>query len=67
MQMSDDLKKKYNSHVAADVMYPATCEQISTACGNMSEFNEEEKMWFMKALPHGTYKTAADVNRAVGI
>jgi len=33
----------------------------------MSEFSTEEKQWFLKALPHGTYPTPADVNRAVGL
>ncbi|MBI3859463.1 MAG: hypothetical protein HY296_04395 [Thaumarchaeota archaeon] len=66
-QMTPDLKKKYTSHIASDVMYPASCDQIMAACEGMSEFTSEEKAWFGKTLPHGKYQSAADVNRAVGI
>ncbi len=67
MDLSPQLKQKYASHVRSDVMYPASCEQIVNACNNMSEFKTEEKAWFAKALPHGTYKSASDVSKAVGI
>ena len=67
MEMTPQLKEKYTSHIGSDVMYPASCEQIVNACNNMSEFNSEEKAWFAKTLPHGTFKDAAAVNRAVGI
>jgi len=48
-------------------MYPATCSDVVEACGNMSEFTKEEKTWFSKNLPHGTFKSADEVKRAVGI
>ena len=67
MALSPQLKQKYAAHIGSDVMYPASCEQIVTACSNMSEFKADEKAWFAKALPHGTFKSAADVKRAVGI
>ena len=67
MDLSPQLKQKYQEHIGSDVMYPASCEQIVNACNNMSEFNAEEKAWFAKALPHGSYLSASDVNRAVGI
>ncbi len=67
MDLSPQLKQKYTAHVGSDVKYPASCDQIATACNGMSEFSTEEKQWFLKALPHGTYPTPADVNRAVGL
>ena len=67
MDLSPQLKEKYAAHVGSDVTYPASCEQIVSACNNMDEFSGEEKQWFAKTLPHGVYSTAADVNRAVGI
>ncbi len=67
MEMNPQLKEKYMAHIGSDVMYPASCEQIVNACNNMSEFTADEKAWFAKALPHGSFKSAADVNRAVGI
>ena len=48
-------------------MYPASCSDIMTACSGMSEFSKGEKDWFAKALPHGTFNTAADVRKAVGV
>ena len=67
MDMSPQLKEKYTAHIGSDVAYPASCEQIVNACNNMSEFSADEKAWFAEALPHGNFKSAADVNRAVGI
>ena len=60
-------KKKYSAHIGDDVMYPASCNDIMTACSGMSEFSKSEKDWFAKALPHGTFSTAADVRKAVGV
>lgn len=67
MEMSTELKEKYNSHIGSDVEYPASCEAIVTACNGMSEFSADEKAWFSKTLPHGTYSSAADVSKAVGL
>jgi len=60
-------KKKYSAHIGDDVMYPASCNDIMTACSGMSEFSKAEKDWFAKALPHGTFSTAAEVRKAVGV
>ena len=67
MQLTTTLKTKYSSHIGADVEYPTTCTDLVTACNNMSEFSGEEKEWFSKALPHGSYKTPEEVKKAVGI
>jgi len=67
VELTTALKKKYSAHIGADVMYPASCNDIMTACSGMSEFSKAEKDWFGKALPHGTFSTAADVKKAVGV
>ena len=35
------------------------------ACSNMSEVGTEDKEWFGKTLPEGTYSTPEDVVKAV--
>jgi len=67
MALSPALKKKYGEHIGQDVMYPATCNDIITACNGMSEFSKQEKTWFAENLPHGTYNSADAVKRAVGV
>ncbi len=67
MEMTSELKTRVAAHVKDDVGYPATCGDLVTACNNMSEFSQGEKDWFAKALPHGTFKSPDEVNRAVGI
>ncbi len=67
MALSPALKKKYGEHIGQDVMYPATCNDIITACSGMSEFSKQEKAWFTENLPHGTFNNADEVKRAVGV
>lgn len=58
-------KAKTIEHIKAHVGYPATRDQLVQACNNMSEFSAEDKAWFAKALPKGTFKTANDVIKAL--
>ena len=67
MELTQELKNKYAAHIGDDVSYPATCSDLVTACNNMSEFSSDEKTWFSEALPHGSFNTAEDVKRAVGV
>jgi len=67
VELTTAQKKKYSAHIGDDVTYPASCNDIMTACSGMSEFSRTEKDWFGKALPHGTFSTAADVRKAVGV
>ncbi len=67
MALSPALKKKYGEHIGHDVMYPASCNDIITACSGMSEFSKQEKAWFTENLPHGTFQNADEVKRAVGV
>jgi len=61
------LKQKYSAHIGDDVTYPASCNDIVEACSGMSDFSKAEKDWFIKALPHGTFSSAAEVRKAVGV
>ncbi len=68
MEMSSGLKTKLNAHVGTHVdKYPADCNDLVMACNNLSEFTSEEKEWFSKALPHGTFNSPDDVKRAINL
>ncbi len=69
MEMSADLRTKLNEHVGMHVEggYPADCNSLVMACNNLSEFTSEEKEWFSKTLPHGTFNSPDDVKKALHI
>jgi hypothetical protein len=69
MEMSPALKTKLNEHVGMHVEggYPATCSALVESCNNMNEFTTEEKDWFAKALPHGTFNSPDEVKKAISI
>jgi hypothetical protein len=69
MEMSPALRTKFNAHVGTHVEggYPATCSAVVEACSNMHEFTQEEKDWFSKALPHGTFNSADEVRKAINL
>lgn len=62
MQNVDGAKKHLSEHQS----YPATCADLVKECDNLSDFSEEDKMWFKQNLPHGQYQSADDVTKAVG-
>lgn len=53
-------------HLKAHQQYPATKAELVAACGNLSDFSEEDKKEFMEKLPEGTYNSADDVIKALG-
>lgn len=53
-------------HIRNHVEYPATSQDLVTACSGLSEFSEEDKEWFRTHLPAGTYATPEDVLTALG-
>ena len=65
MVMTAALKAKYSDHIGKDVTYPADCNDLVTACEGMSEFSAGEKDWFTKTLPHGMFKNANEVKKAI--
>jgi hypothetical protein len=57
--------KKVESHLKEHQKYPATRAELLEACKGLVDFNEGEKTWFAEHLPEGTYKSAADVMKAL--
>lgn len=54
-------------HLREHQQYPASREELIRECDSLSDFSEEDKKWFMEKLPEGTYKSADEVVRALGI
>ncbi|MBI4416885.1 MAG: hypothetical protein HY557_07875 [Euryarchaeota archaeon] len=52
-------------HLKHDVQYPANKKAVVAACNNMSDYPMEDRDWFMKNLPEGTYKGPDDVLKAL--
>lgn len=66
MELTSNLRAKFMEHVGKDVeTYPATCNDVVSACNNMSEFTGAEKEWFSKNLPHGTFNSPAEIKKAL--
>lgn len=60
-------KAKATQHLREHVKYPATRTQVLEACANTPEFSVEERAWFAEKLPEGTYASADDVLKALGL
>ena len=54
-------------HAGQHVEFPATREQLVTACDGVSEVPPDEREWFMANLPEGTYNSSDEVLKALGI
>lgn len=54
-------------HLRNHQTYPATKAGLVKECNELSDFSKEDKEWFMKNLPEGTYKSADDVMGALGL
>jgi len=59
--------KNASMHLKTHMTYPATKEALVAACNHMSDFSDEDKSWFADHLPEGTYNSADEVMRAIGI
>ncbi|MBI2098593.1 MAG: hypothetical protein HYT49_02955 [Candidatus Wildermuthbacteria bacterium] len=53
-------------HLQTHQSYPATKAELVAACGNLSDFSEEDKREFESSLPEGTYNSADEVAKALG-
>ena len=58
--------KKLTQHLEEHQTYPATRAQLLAACNDLVDFSGGEKRWYAEHLPEGTYKSAAEVLKAVG-
>ena len=54
-------------HLNNHQKYPATKAQLVAECDNLSDFSEEDKKEFTSKLPDGTYNSADDVIKALGL
>ncbi len=54
-------------HLMTHQKYPATKAELVAECNNLSDFSAEDKKEFMDKLPEGTYATAQDVMKALGM
>ena len=54
-------------HLKTHQAYPATKEELVKECNELSDFSTEDKEWFIKTLPEGTYKSADDVMGVLGL
>jgi len=52
-------------HLKSHVQYPANKAQVVAACNGMSDVPHEDREWFAKTLPEGTYKDANGVLAAL--
>ncbi len=57
-QPSEELKMHIREHIKD---WPATKEDIISACNQMDHVDEEEKQKFIDMLPEGTYNSPGEV------
>ena len=54
-------------HLKTHQSYPATKSDLVAECDNLSDFSEEDKKEFTDKLPEGTYNSADEVTKALGL
>lgn len=54
-------------HLKNHQKYPATKAQLVAECNNLSDFSDADKKEFMEKLPEGTYNSADEVSKALGM
>lgn len=59
--------KTMMDHLKGHITYPATKVQLVEACNHMEDQKPEDKMEFETKLPDGTYNSADDVMKALGM
>lgn len=59
--------KNMMDHLRSHQSYPATKTELVAECDNLSDFSQKDKEWFKKALPEGTYNSAEEVVKTLGI
>jgi hypothetical protein len=52
-------------HLKSHVSYPASRQQVVTACNNNVHADRDDADWMAKALPEGTYNNANEVISAL--
>ena len=54
-------------HLRSHQSYPATKADLVAACNDLSDFSPEDKEDFSSKLSDGTYNSADDVIKALGL
>lgn len=54
-------------HLKTHQNYPATKADLVAECNSLSDFSQEDKTWFTTTLPEGTYNSAEEVVKALGL
>ena len=54
-------------HLKTHQKYPATKADLVAECDNLSDFSQEDKKEFTDKLPEGTYNSAEEVTKALGL
>ncbi|OGM68606.1 hypothetical protein A2985_01120 [Candidatus Woesebacteria bacterium RIFCSPLOWO2_01_FULL_43_11] len=54
-------------HLKNHQKYPASTEQLLAECDGLTDFSAEDKKWFTDNLKEGTYASADEVIKALGL
>jgi hypothetical protein len=54
-------------HMRTHQTYPATSEELIQTCNELGDFSADDKKWFADHLPKGTYNSAEEVMKALGV
>jgi hypothetical protein len=60
-------QKNVREHLTKHQSYPATKTALVASCNNLMDFSADDKKWFAESLPDGTYASAADVMKVLGV
>ena len=60
-------KNGAKDHLKNHQKYPASKAELLAECDNLSDFSDEDKKWFADKLPGGTYNSADEVMKALGL
>jgi hypothetical protein len=68
MELTPELRSKFEEHAGQHVSsWPATKDDLVSACNGMSDFSADEKEWFSENLPDRTYNNADEVKQALKV
>ena len=59
--------KEVVEHLKTHQKYPATKAELIAECDNLSDFEDEDKEWFMEHLSKESYDSAMDVMADLGL
>lgn len=54
-------------HLREHATYPSTKAELVAHCNHLTDFSEADKQEFAEKLPEGTYNSADEVIKALGL